>query len=91
MVTANGTTVCFAYDGDGHRISKTTAAGTTIFIYDSQGNLAATQGPAVAGVLPGTLYRTQDHLGSTRLTTDGSGNTIGCHDYLPSTTKISTC
>ena len=35
--------------------------------------------PAVTG----TVYLTQDQLGSTRLTTNAVGSVVGCHDYLP--------
>ena len=31
----------------------------------------------------GTQYLTADTLGSTRLTTDSSGNVKTCYDYLP--------
>ena len=84
--TAGATvTVSFTYDGDGRRVTKTTAAGTTVYVYDPAGNRAAEYGgpaPAVAG----TVYLTQDHLGSTRLVTNaanGQPQAVGCHDYLP--------
>jgi YD repeat-containing protein len=31
----------YQYDGDGHRIAKTTSSGTTNYIYDAFGRLAA--------------------------------------------------
>ena len=43
--------------------------------------MAAEYGGAAPGVA-GTLYVTQDHLGSTRLVTN-AGGAVGCHDYLP--------
>lgn len=49
--------------------------------YNAAGELAAEYGgPAQT---PGTRYLTTDHLGSTRLVTDASGNVLSRHDYLP--------
>lgn len=38
-VTTSGATVTvsFTYDGDGRRVTKTTAAGTTVYVYDPAG------------------------------------------------------
>ena len=83
--SGNTTTVTFTYDGDGRRVKKTTAGGTTVYVYDPAGNLAAEYGGALSNV-GGTVYLTQDHLGSTRLVTNQSGGApqqVGCHDYLP--------
>jgi RHS repeat-associated protein len=44
------------------------------------GNLAAEYGPGETG---GTQYVSVDHLGSTRLVTDASGQPEERHDYLP--------
>ncbi|MDP9171087.1 MAG: RHS repeat-associated core domain-containing protein [Acidobacteriota bacterium] len=79
--SATGAGVSFTYDGDGRRVTKTTPAGTTVYVYDPAGNLAAEYGGAGSAV-GGTLYVTQDHLGSTRLVTN-AGGVVGCHDYLP--------
>ena len=79
--TLNGIDTNYAYDGDGRRVQKTGVNSTT-FVYDARGALAAeysTQAPPVAG----TEYVTVDHLGSTRLTTNASGNPIAYHDYVP--------
>jgi RHS repeat-associated protein len=79
--------VNFSYDGDGRRTTKTLLPqGTsTTYVYDAMGNLAAEYGgPWPTAV--GTLYLTQDHLGSTRLTTTpgtSAPNIIACHDYVP--------
>jgi len=78
----NEGTVTFAYDGEGRRVQKTSALGTTTYVHDAMGNLAAeysTQAPTATG----TEYLTADTLGSTRLVTDGSGNPVRCIDYLP--------
>jgi RHS repeat-associated protein len=78
----NEGTVTFAYDAEGRRVQKTSAQGTTTYIHDAMGRLAAeysTQAPTATG----TQYLTADHLGSTRLVTDGTGNVVRCIDYLP--------
>jgi RHS repeat-associated protein len=86
------TTVTFTYDGDGRRVTKTTAAGTTVYVYDPAGNLAAEYGGA-GPTVAGPVYLTQDHLGSTRLVSNsanGQPQAIGCHDYLPFGEEIPT-
>jgi YD repeat-containing protein len=40
-------TVSFTYDGDGPRVTKATASGTTMYVYDPAGNVAAEYGGAV--------------------------------------------
>jgi RHS repeat-associated protein len=79
--SSTGATVVLGYDGDGRRVTKTSSSGTTVYVYDPAGNLAVEYGgtpPAASG----TLYLTQDHLGSTRLVTNSAG-CVGAHDYLP--------
>ena len=78
----------FAYDGENRLIAANVAggAGAATFVYDARGTLVAESGnePADSGTLPtGTEYLTADHLGSTRLATDSSGNVIKRYDYLP--------
>ena len=71
------------YDGAGHRVEKTGPSGTTIYVYDAMGQLAA-EHSTVANTSPcTTCYVTRDHLGSTRLVTDASANVVGRHDFLP--------
>jgi RHS repeat-associated protein len=63
------TTVNYTYDGDGRRIIKNVAGGsTTTYVYDATGNLTAEYSSAT-NPHTGTLYLTSDHLGSTRLIT----------------------
>jgi RHS repeat-associated protein len=76
------TTSTYSYDGDGRRVQKTTPSGTTTFVYDATGQLAA-EYSTVANTVSGPEYLTADHLGSTRLVTDASGNPKKCYDYLP--------
>ncbi len=74
----------YSYDGDGRRIKKVTSTGTTVFVYDATGQLAAeyTTEPSSA-TLCTTCYLTVDHLGSTRLITDPAGTPVERRDYLP--------
>ena len=72
-------TTAYVYDGEGQRVEQSNALGTTVFVYDAFGNLAAeyaTTAPAAAG----TQYLIADQLGSTRLV---MGGTLERHDYLP--------
>jgi len=82
----------YEYDGEGRRVrahscpgatacSAGSGAETTVFVYDAFGRLAAEYAEGEGAW--GTSYFTQDHLGSTRLETDASGQAVACHDYLP--------
>lgn len=71
----------YTYDAEGRRVAKTAGGVTTYYFYDAAGQLMAEYGgPAQTA---GTRYITTDHLGSTRLVTDASGNVVSRHDYLP--------
>jgi RHS repeat-associated protein len=76
----SGTGAAFAYDGGGQRVAKTNSAGTTYYVYDATGQLAAEYSNATP-VVGGTQYLTADNLGSTRMVS--GGGTITYHDYLP--------
>jgi YD repeat-containing protein len=82
QTAGNGRTLYY-YDGDGRRVQTVAADGTTtVFVYDAGGNLAAEYG--VQPALPcSTCYVTTDHLGSTRVLTDGNGCAVWRSDYLP--------
>jgi RHS repeat-associated protein len=79
----------YLYDGDGRRVRKSTYNGEeTDFVYDAGGRVVAEYSNEVEA--KGTRYLTQDHLGSTRVITDGQGNAHSNngaggsrHDYLP--------
>lgn len=73
----------YDYDGEGRRVRKTTPLGTTVYVYDAQGQLAAEIDPAGSNPDSGTLYLTADHLGSTRAVTDASGMLKERWDYFP--------
>ncbi len=75
MVSDGGNT--YAY-GDGRRVKKTTNAEPTVYVYDVGGGVCA------GGMVQcGTCYLTVDHLGSTRMVTDGAGVVKSRRDYFP--------
>jgi RHS repeat-associated protein len=86
QITFNGTAGQYFYDGDGRRVKKTDASGTTVFVYDVTGRMIAEYHsdpvPAPAGG-GGTSYLTSDHLGSTRVVTKADGSVKARYDYLP--------
>jgi RHS repeat-associated protein len=78
--------------------SLTPLALTSTYVYDAGGSLAAEYRNGslqkefiygagrlleVQDAVQGTSYLSTDHLGSTRLVTNASGNAISRHDYLP--------
>ena len=91
QVTANvnGAVSTYAYDGNGLRVSKSVPAGsgtnTTVSVYDAFGNEAAQYPSFVPASIcdTPTCYVTMDHLGSTRMLTDSSGNVQRRYDFLP--------
>ncbi|MDM7997908.1 MAG: RHS repeat-associated core domain-containing protein [Acidobacteriota bacterium] len=82
----------YEYDGEGRRVrahvcsdasscAPGSAASTTVYVYDAFGKLAAEYAPNTGQT--GTSFLTADHLGSTRLETNASGQAVSCSDYLP--------
>ncbi len=88
VVTATSTTYAYAYDGLGQRVSRSVGGATTEYVHDVFGNLAAEYNPPGSAACT-TCYLSWDHLGSTRMVTDGSttdgttGQIVARHDYLP--------
>ena len=80
--TKSGQATNYYYDGNGHRVKKIDSSGTTVFVYNVQGQLIAEY---ASGSPSGsrTSYLTSDHLGSTRAVTDSNGLVKARHDYLP--------
>jgi RHS repeat-associated protein len=78
--TINSASAQYAYDGDGRRVKKVSGGVTTVYVYNAQGELAAEYG---ATTDTGTSYLTADHLGSTRLVTDGHTVCKKRYDYRP--------
>ena len=68
----------FSYDAENRLKTGTLVGGTTTYSYDADGRRVMKAGPA-----GGTAYLTADMLGSIRLVTDGDGEIVACHDYLP--------
>jgi RHS repeat-associated protein len=62
-------------------VQKITSSGTTNYIYDAMGHLAAEYGGSSTSA--GRVYLSVDALGSTRLVTDASGNPTEQYDYAP--------
>jgi RHS repeat-associated protein len=75
------TTTTYNYDGEGRRVQKITTSGTTNYVYDAMGHLAAEYGGSSTSA--GRVYLSVDALGSTRLVTDASGNPTEQYDYAP--------
>ena len=67
-----------AYDAE----NRLTVQTVTAYVYEAEGSLAASYQYGGAAGPSGTFYANQDHLGSTRLVTQG-GAAKACHDYLP--------
>ena len=77
----SGAATVYEYDGDGRRVSKQTGTATpAIFVYDAMGQLAAEYGSFAEAT--GVTYLHNDHLGSTRLVTDGT-TSVKRIDYFP--------
>jgi RHS repeat-associated protein len=86
QITFNGSTGQYFYDGDGDRVKKIDGAGTTVFVYNSGGQLTAEYHSDPVPSPPGgggTSYLTSDHLGSTRVVTKSDGTVKARYDYLP--------
>jgi RHS repeat-associated protein len=78
-----GVTVYY-YDGEGRRVEQVDpVTGTTIFVYDAFGNLAADYATLPAPPTSSTEYVTVDDVGTTRLVTDTQGNVLERHDFEP--------
>lgn len=65
-------------------MKKVAGGVTTVYLYDAQGWLAAEYGGAAAA---GTRYVREDHLGSTRVVTDGTGAAVGWDIFVGSHKK----
>jgi RHS repeat-associated protein len=74
----------YYYDGNGKRVRKVVDQEETIFVYDAFGKLVAEYATTIDNSRPKTTsYLTTDSVGSPRVITDGGGNVISRHDYLP--------
>ena len=75
-------TINYIYDGEGRRVQKASSVATTNYVYDTNGETVA-EYTGQAQPFYGTAYLTEDHLGSTRMETDGAAEVIRRYDYLP--------
>ena len=74
----------YEYDGEGNRVTKSSPAGTTVYVYDVFGQLAAEYSNTAPVASPcRTCYLAYDHLSSVRMVMDEAGNVVARHDYLP--------
>jgi hypothetical protein len=81
-VSGTGVAGRYFYDGAGKRVKNIVSGTATAYVRDARGKLMAEYGgTSGAGSTP--YYLVQDHLGSTRMITDGSGNCKARIDYLP--------
>ena len=82
----SGKTGTYVYDGDGHRIKRVSTGiggSTALFVYDAFDRLAAEYAPTAPSGAAQTEYRTADHLGSTRVVTDGTQAVVARRDFYP--------
>lgn len=84
QVGYDGGYAAYTYDGTGQRVKKVAGAVTTIFVYNTLGQLVAeydntNQQPTSTG----TTYITADTLGSPRLLTNAQAAVRVRHDYAP--------
>lgn len=90
-ITMGGNTTAFTYDGSGSRVKKTSPSGTRIYLgklYEclngSCGNYIYAGSTRIArSSTTDTIYYHGDHLGSTALATDDSGNQVESIHYYP--------
>lgn len=80
--TAGGSETTAVYDGLGRRVQTVVGGQTRRMVYDIFGQLIAEYGAAPVGA-GGLKYLAADAQGSTRVVTDGAGNVVARHDYLP--------
>lgn len=90
-----GSSVSYAYNGDGLRTSKTVSGSTASLLWDVASGLPlmlesagvryvyGPGGAVIAQIDSGgtALYYHQDHLGSTRVLTNGSGSVVATYTY----------
>ncbi len=78
---SNEPDVIYEYDGNGNRVKKVGENKQTVFVYNVFGKLIAEYSDALPRS-PQINYITKDHLGSTRLVTDGAGSVVTRLDYM---------
>jgi len=90
-VTRGAVATDFVYDGDGRRAKKTAGSNTTVYVNDLYEiiNAAATKyifagNLRIAKIADTDIkYFHKDHLGSSTVMTDASGDSVETSEYLP--------
>ncbi len=95
-LTGIGSEVSYTYNGDGLRMSKTVGATTTPFTWDVSGELSSVLKDGTNAYVYGpgglpleqisgntALWFHHDQLGSTRLLTNATGQTVATYAYTP--------
>jgi RHS repeat-associated protein len=83
-VAFGGGSAVYQYDGFGSRVAKMLPSGTTIYVYDALGRMAAEYSTVPSSPSPcTTCYLSVDHLGSTRMVTDQNATVVSRHDFAP--------
>src|SRR2546425_6531196 len=98
FMTAAGASANFSVDTQGRRTKKTVSGTTTSYFYSGSMVISEKQGSTwtdyiffgnqriaqqTGSTLTAAKFLHQDHLGSTRVCSDGSGNSAGTCDYEP--------
>ena len=98
FMTAAGASATYSVDTKGRRTKKTVSGTTTNYFYSGSVVISEKQGSAwtdyiffgnqrmaqqTGSTLTAAKFLHQDHLGSTRVCSDGSGNSAGTCDYEP--------
>src|SRR5205807_8756525 len=98
FMTAAGASATYSVDTKGRRTKKTVSGTTTNYFYSGSVLISEKQGSAwtdyiffgnqrmaqqTGSTLTAAKFLHQDHLGSTRVCSDGSGNSAGTCDYEP--------
>ncbi len=98
FITAAGASVTYSVDTLGRRAKKTVSGVTTNYFYSGSVVISESQGTTwtdyiffgnqriaqqTGSTLTAAKFLHQDHLGSTRVGSDGSGNSAGSCDYEP--------
>ncbi len=101
-----GASVTYTYDAEGRRVRKTVSDTVTDYFYSGSEVIAEKQGSSwtdyiffggqriaiqTGSTLSTTTFLHGDHLGSVRVTTNSSGNTVGTCDYEPFGESQSDC
>ncbi len=83
QVNFDASSALYTYDGTGQRVKKISGSVTTIFVYNTSGQMVAEYNNTNVLPVGGTTYITADTLGSPRMLTDSQAQVTSRHDYAP--------